>query len=108
MQVRRLLTTINPKTRGQGRNRTAVRGFADPYLAARPPDPKQLRSSKDTTAMSSENKKKTLVYQINRLLTNLLAQQPCGRGKNMCIKKAAGLAANCYQFLLQACNLRAW
>lgn len=58
--------------------------------------------------MSSENKKKTLVYQTNRLLTNLLAQQPCGRGKNMCIKKAAGLAANCYQFLLQACNLRAW
>jgi hypothetical protein len=39
MQVRRLLTTINPKTGGQGRNRTAVPGFADPYLAARPPDP---------------------------------------------------------------------
>ncbi len=58
--------------------------------------------------MSSKNKKKTLVYQTNRLLTKLLAQQPGHRGKNMCIKKAARLAANCYQFLLQACNLRAW
>lgn len=58
--------------------------------------------------MSSKNKKKTLVYQINRLLSDLLAQQPGHRRKKMCIKKAEGLAANCYQFLLQACNLRAW
>jgi hypothetical protein len=42
-----------------------------------------LRSSKDTTEMSSKNKKKTLVYQINRLLSDLLAQQ-AGHRRKIC------------------------
>ena len=62
MQVRRLLTTINPKTRGQGRNRTAVRGFADPYLAARPPDPTRCAHFKALLFQKTKIIKKTLVY----------------------------------------------